>query len=84
MLIYRDDLRISCIPKVMGLGYGLRSLTLGIFGWTKGTYWFRGTIYILYLYIPLLTMGLMSRELGSGSIKLLIFFADYEYADYFG
>lgn len=25
----------------------------------------------LYLYIPLLTMGLMSRELGSGSIKLL-------------
>ncbi len=25
----------------------------------------------LYLYIPLLTMGLISRELGSGSIKLL-------------
>lgn len=25
----------------------------------------------LYLYIPLLTMGLMSRELSSGSIKLL-------------
>ena len=25
----------------------------------------------LYLYIPLLTMGLMSRELNSGSIKLL-------------
>ena len=25
----------------------------------------------LYLYIPLLTMGLMSREFGSGSIKLL-------------
>lgn len=25
----------------------------------------------LYLYIPLLTMGLMSRELGSGSVKLL-------------
>jgi ABC-2 type transport system permease protein len=26
----------------------------------------------LYLYIPLLTMGLMSRETGSGSIKLLL------------
>ena len=25
----------------------------------------------LYLYVPLLTMGLMSREFGSGSIKLL-------------
>ena len=25
----------------------------------------------LYLYIPLLTMSIMSRELGSGSIKLL-------------
>ena len=25
----------------------------------------------LYLYLPLLTMGMMSRELGSGSIKLL-------------
>src|SRR6185437_4184988 len=26
----------------------------------------------LYLYVPLLTMGLMSRELSSGSIKLLL------------
>ena len=26
----------------------------------------------LYLYLPLLTMGLMSREISSGSIKLLL------------
>ena len=32
---------------------------------------FRTMLDNLYLYVPLLTMGLMSRELGSGSIKLL-------------
>lgn len=33
---------------------------------------FRSIIKNLYLYIPLLTMGLMSRELSSGSVKLLL------------
>lgn len=32
---------------------------------------FRDMLEYLYLYIPLLTMGLISRELNSGSIKLL-------------
>ena len=32
---------------------------------------FRKILSYLYLYIPLLTMGIMSRELSSGSIKLL-------------
>jgi ABC-2 type transport system permease protein len=32
---------------------------------------FKKMLDYLYLYIPLLTMGLMSRELSSGSIKLL-------------
>jgi ABC-2 type transport system permease protein len=32
---------------------------------------FRDMLNYLYLYIPLLTMGLISRELSSGSIKLL-------------
>src|ERR1700748_2081304 len=32
---------------------------------------FRDMLEYLYLYIPLLTLGLISRELSSGSIKLL-------------
>ena len=45
------------------------NLTLAIFGGQRGL--FVAVLSYLYLYIPLLTMGLMSRELGSGSIKLL-------------
>lgn len=45
-----------------GLSYHVFSSRAGIFGIMLG---------YLYLYIPLITMGLMSRELGSGSIKLL-------------
>ena len=51
------------------LGNELRNLTLDIFGGSKG--FFASVQRNLYLYIPLLTMGLMSRELSSGSIKLL-------------
>lgn len=51
------------------LGYGAYNVTMS---WLAGM---RGIIYkmlgYIYLYIPLLTMGLMSRELSSGSIKLL-------------
>ena len=36
-----------------------------------GTPLFSAVLSYLYLYIPLLTMGLMSREYSSGSIKLL-------------
>ena len=45
-----------------GLSYQAFASRAGIFGIMQG---------YLYLYIPLITMGLMSRELGSGSIKLL-------------
>lgn len=53
------------------LGYSLSNLTYSLFVDPM-----RGGIFpviqgYLYLYIPLLTMGLMSRELSSGSIKLL-------------
>lgn len=51
------------------LGYRNHMLTMGIFGGYYGL--FLTVQQYLYLYIPLLTMGLMSRELGSGSIKLL-------------
>ncbi|MBR9853359.1 MAG: ABC transporter permease subunit [Algicola sp.] len=51
------------------LGTSLKDLTVSVFG---GHYGFFSAIQNkLYLYIPLLTMGLLSRELSSGSIKLL-------------
>jgi ABC-2 type transport system permease protein len=51
------------------LGWQLYSVTLSTFGGMMGM--FTNVQSYLYLYIPLLTMGVMSREYGSGSIKLL-------------
>lgn len=51
------------------LGNPLDNLTIKIFGGRDG--FFSAVQHKLYLYIPLLTMGLMSREISSGSIKLL-------------
>ncbi len=51
------------------LGYGLWDVTSSIFTGWMGI--FPRFLSNLYLYIPLLTMGLMSREYSSGSIKLL-------------
>ena len=51
------------------MGYDLWSVTSGIFTGWLGI--FPKFLPNLYLYIPLLTMGLMSREYSSGSIKLL-------------
>jgi ABC-2 type transport system permease protein len=49
--------------------YGVSNLTLQMFGGRMGLF---STVQgYLYLYIPLLTMSLMSRELSSGSINLL-------------
>lgn len=54
--------------RVMGyVSHG--NLTMTLFSGWSGL--FSSVQSYLYLYIPLLTMGLMSRELGSGSIKLL-------------
>lgn len=47
----------------------LRSLTADIFSGYKG--FFVAVLKYTYLYIPLLTMGIISRELSSGSIKLI-------------
>ncbi len=52
------------------LGYGIKSLTTKTFGGRDGL--FAAVQSKLFLYIPLLTMGLMSRETSSGSIKLLL------------
>ena len=51
------------------LGYTLWDVTASNFTGWMGI--FPGFLRNLYLYIPLLTMGLMSREYSSGSIKLL-------------
>lgn len=51
------------------LGYGVNSATSQLYSGYGGL--MTKLLEYLYLYIPLLTMGLMSRELSSGSIKLL-------------
>ncbi|RFS18755.1 ABC transporter [Chitinophaga silvatica] len=45
------------------------SLTKDVFLWGGGV--FSNILENLYLFIPLLTMGILSREVSSGSIKLL-------------
>lgn len=51
------------------LGYRVQALTASLFSGYTGI--LIKLLNDLYLYIPLFTMGLMSRELSSGSIKLL-------------
>lgn len=52
------------------LGQAVKSITAQTFGGRDGL--FTAVQGKLFLYIPLLTMGLMSREISSGSIKLLL------------
>ena len=49
-----------------GLGYESSNITHSVY---VGLFY--RILYNLYLYLPLLTMGLLSREFSSGSIKLL-------------
>lgn len=52
------------------LGYEAAAITNNLFGDGIGLFTMvQGT---LYLYLPILTMGIMSRETNSGSIKLLL------------
>ena len=55
--------------KRQALEYGLGEVTLNTFAGYTGL--LVSMLKSLYLYIPLITMGLMSRELSSGSIKFL-------------
>lgn len=61
--LYSDGLRYQ------EMGYPVYSATMSLISGTRGL--FIQMLDNLYLYIPLLTMGLMSREYGNGSIKLL-------------
>ncbi len=60
---------LSGYTKAQEMTGFLENLTLNFFSGKIGL--FTKIQDYLYLYIPLLTMGLMSRELNSGSIKLL-------------
>lgn len=58
------------LARNMAFGYDLDNVTLNMYTSMWNGVFPKIQDY-LYLYIPLITMGLMSRELGSGSIKLL-------------
>jgi ABC-2 type transport system permease protein len=55
--------------RYQDMGYSLGDLTLRTFARFQGM--FTAMQNYLYMYVPLLTMGLISREFSSGSIKLL-------------
>jgi ABC-2 type transport system permease protein len=70
-LTYSGEIENYLIMQEMG-GRRLQSLiflTSKIFAPAYGIW--PGLVRNLYLYLPLLTMGLMSREINSGTIKLL-------------
>ncbi len=56
--------------RYLAQGYEASGVSLALFVSDRGGL-FSSVQQYLYLYIPLLTMGLMSTELNSGSIKLL-------------
>lgn len=56
--------------KYNAQGYTMPGATMDLLA-NRGYGLFMKVLQYLYLYIPLLTMGLMSRELASGSINLL-------------
>lgn len=61
---------IERFEKSQKIGQGLDNLSQVIFSGFIGLY--TEMQNYLYLYVPLLTMGLVSREINSGSIKLLL------------
>ncbi|MCD0486982.1 Gldg family protein [Pedobacter sp. MC2016-14] len=61
---------LNVLESKQQLGANFEFLTAEIFAGLNG--FFAAVQKKLYLYIPLLTMGLMSREISSGSIKLLL------------
>ena len=66
-MAYSDTLALQL--KNQELGYRMFAVTSSLFSGYTGI--LSNLLENLYLYIPLFTMGLMSRELSSGSIKLL-------------
>ncbi len=75
LIIFTVQASLSFMPfmenfvRSKELNYGLYNMTATVFASGRG--WFAGLLSNIYLYIPLLTMGLLSREFSSGSVKLL-------------
>lgn len=67
-VIFTD--KIDYFVKTIESGYSNSNVTFSTFS-SYGTSLFRDMRSYLYLYVPLLTMGIFSREFSSGSIKLL-------------
>lgn len=61
---------VERFEKAQKIGEGIGNLSQTIFSGFSGLY--TEMQNYLYLYVPLLTMGLVSREINSGSIKLLL------------
>lgn len=61
---------LQMLGRAHRMGQEFKEVTSQVFGGNYGFY--AGVKNTLYLYIPLLTMGLISREIHSGSIKLLL------------
>ncbi|MCZ4222529.1 Gldg family protein [Pedobacter rhodius] len=70
-LLYTSQLETYLDYQNIGGGMlnNLHNLTSAIFGIRTGLY--GDVLKKIYLYLPLLTMGLISREISSGTIKLL-------------
>ncbi|GHT67274.1 hypothetical protein AGMMS50239_30150 [Bacteroidia bacterium] len=60
---------LGSLVRSQEMNYNVGNITFWLFGGQQGL--FTVVQGYLYLYIPLLTMSLMSRELSSGSINLL-------------
>src|SRR5258707_677382 len=61
---------LDYVKRFMDSGSIIPGITSTVFTGRSGL--FDDVEKTLYLYIPMLTMGLMSREINSGSIKLLL------------
>lgn len=70
-LSYTSNINGWIMSQELGGYYSsnMKDLTRNIFSFPQGT--FIEISSKLYLYLPLLTMGVMSREISSGTIKLL-------------
>jgi ABC-2 type transport system permease protein len=67
-LTFLDNLQNT--RTTLSLGYQTMPITRSLFSGNSGL--FTAMQGYIYLYLPILTMGLMSRETSSGSIKLLL------------
>nr|WP_321412667.1 Gldg family protein [uncultured Allomuricauda sp.] len=60
---------MESLVRVIELGQETQNLTFNMFSSKNGV--FSTSLRNIYLYLPLVTMGLLSQEFSSGSIKLL-------------